>query len=81
MPDDFNVDGGIPVEQVSSDPTLTRKEFLRRVMGPVLLTGAALVGPVVVDKFVVPAQAAPPPASLKVTNPPSWDTTHHTGAG
>ncbi|HEY9791922.1 MAG TPA: hypothetical protein V6D22_16065 [Candidatus Obscuribacterales bacterium] len=52
---------------VSCDAGLSRKEFLERVLTPALLAGAALASPKIVDKFILPAQAAPTTSQRKTT--------------
>jgi hypothetical protein len=48
----------------SCDGRMSRHEFLKKLIAPTAIVGAMLVAPKVVDKFVLPAQAAPP-TSLK----------------
>ena len=42
----------------SSDPTITRKQFIGKVMKGAVITGGIFVAPKVLDKFILPAQAA-----------------------
>lgn len=44
---------------ISCDTRMTRGEFLKKLLAPSVAIGAALVAPKVVDKFILPAQAAP----------------------
>lgn len=50
-------DRGSLVEQ-SSDPTLTRQEFIRKVAKGAVITGGLLAAPKVIDKFLIPAAYA-----------------------
>jgi hypothetical protein len=42
----------------SSDPAITRKEFIGKVMKGAAITGGVMMAPKVLDKFILPAQAA-----------------------
>ncbi len=41
-------------EVPSCDPAVSRKEFLRRTLAPVIAAGAVLAVPRILDKFLVP---------------------------
>ena len=41
-------------ERIACDPTLSRKQFIERVVKGAVVTGAILAGPKVLDKFLVP---------------------------
>jgi hypothetical protein len=51
----FGINGG---DATSSDPAITRKEFITKVMKGVAITGGVMLAPKVLDKFILPAQAA-----------------------
>jgi len=50
----LGVDGG---DTSSSDPSITRKEFITKVLKGAAITGGVLLAPKVLDKFILPAQA------------------------
>jgi hypothetical protein len=63
--------------KTSCDGRISRQEFLQKLFAPTVIVGAMLVAPKVVDKFTLPAQAAPKtslkPKGIKTGNGP-WPT-------
>jgi hypothetical protein len=41
-------------DAASSDPTLTRKQFIEKVVKGAAITGGAMIAPRIIDKFLVP---------------------------
>jgi hypothetical protein len=52
---ELGINGG---DNTSSDPAITRKEFIGKVVKGAAITGGVLLAPKVLDKFILPAQAA-----------------------
>lgn len=54
----MNSEGNTTNPVASCEPTLSRKEFVRKVIKRGTLAGALLVVPAIVDTFIVPPKAA-----------------------
>jgi hypothetical protein len=61
--------------QIASDGSLTRKEFLTRVVRGAVATGALLAGPRILDKFLVPPAYAGTSTGCGTSDLPSAPTT------
>lgn len=61
MTEDLNehLVGQTPAEEASCDPRLSRAEFLKKALKPTLVVGALIAAPKIIDKFTLPASAAP----------------------
>jgi hypothetical protein len=51
----IGINGG---DTISSDPGITRKQFISKIVKGAATTGVVMLAPKVLDKFILPAQAA-----------------------
>jgi hypothetical protein len=52
---EFSINGA---DTNSSDPTITRKEFIKKITKGMAIAGGVMLAPKIADKFILPADAA-----------------------
>jgi hypothetical protein len=74
----ISISGG---DAASSDPAITRKEFIGKILKGAAITGGVLLAPKVMDKFILPAQAAGTSScTISDTHPTGADQATHPGS-